>query len=128
MGRAIETVLLVTASASIGAACMYFYLGYKTVETANTSLVTANKELKDAAPSIAREVLALSKITQRNQALIDGLKQHENLLKRLEDCPVPAELGRLFSLQAEAINAANRAGSSQSREDQVRVRKPGAGD
>lgn len=123
MGRAIESVLVGTASATIGAVCMYFYLDAQTAKKANVTLVETNQGLKDAATDIAGQVLALSQVTQRNQALVNGLKQHENLLKGLESCIMPDELGRLFSLQAEAINAANRAG----REGEANVRKQGAG-
>jgi hypothetical protein len=107
---AFETIALAVLCTGLGFALCWVYVGREAATAANATLSAQVRAIEAAAPAIAEQIGELSRTANTARHLSGQLSANRQLLTRLADCPIPAELQRLSVDRAKAINAHASAG------------------
>jgi hypothetical protein len=107
----LETIGLAILCLAVG----WFWKGAsvraEVAEAANASLAKNGAAIQSAATNAAATAEALSRIDARTATISTGLKQNAQAIQSLSGCIIPFELGRVFQLRQETINAASEGSS-----------------
>ena len=105
----LETIGLAILCLAVG----WFWKGAsiraEVAEAANASLATNSAAIESAATTAAATAEALSRIESRTATISTGLKANAQAIQSLSACLLDPELGRVFQLRQETINAASEA-------------------